>query len=164
MQVDHIAPVFHNMTESKANGIGRSKGHECLTNYMPSCRRCNFRKSDFSLENFRSQINDIKARLLRDAPNYRMALDYGLIQELSRPVVFYFETLSYVENAERLTKDSKADDSEDEKIMKNKKQITDKIEEIRKNQKGLLRQGRIEEANYWNESLRQLEWVLNENF
>lgn len=84
MQIDHINSVYR--AEIRHQGVD-----ECLNNYMPSCRQCNFYKSTFTLEKFRERISDTLMRNLQKNFNYRLALKYGLIKEDIKPIKFYFE-------------------------------------------------------------------------
>lgn len=91
MQVDHITPRWHTLSEEQANKANLVKGTHYIDNLNPSCARCNKWKSTYSLERFRNVIETSLDRLNRDSPNYRLALDYGLITEIRKPIVFYFE-------------------------------------------------------------------------
>lgn len=77
MQVDHIKAVY----------LG---GDNDFDNLLPACRSCNFYKNTYDLENFRQEIHSIPSRLPREFI-YKVALDYGLIEETGKEVVFYFE-------------------------------------------------------------------------
>ena len=44
--------------------------------------------------------------------------------------------------------------------MKTEEEIEKEIEDIKRNQEGLERQGRYEEAKHWNDILYYLNWVL----
>ena len=77
MQVDHLHSVYRGGT----NGID---------NLMPSCSMCNFYKSTYTLAEFRRQLGLIKGRLEKDYI-YRLALKYGLVEEKSVDIQFYFE-------------------------------------------------------------------------
>lgn len=90
--VDHIEPHWHCMTEVEAEKYGVKKGSNEIENLNPSCPRCNRWKSTFTVDMFREQISKQTERLRRDSSNYRMALDYGTIKEISKGVKFYFET------------------------------------------------------------------------
>lgn len=80
MQVDHVVSLYwHN-------------GDEDIKNYLPACRMCNFYKSTLTIEKFRKQIETVVERLEK-VFIYRLAKNYGLIQEIRRPVEFYFEKL-----------------------------------------------------------------------
>lgn len=91
--VDHIEARWHNMNQSDAQRLGMKKGDDCIENYNPACPRCNNWKGTWTLEQFRIEISEQIKRLIAYSSNYRMAKDYGLIQETGTPVVFYFETI-----------------------------------------------------------------------
>lgn len=78
MQIDHLIPIH--------NG-----GADDISNYMPSCRMCNFYKSTMSVEKFREQLSLIPGRLGDRTFIYKLANKYGLIQETEKPIVFYYE-------------------------------------------------------------------------
>lgn len=86
MQVDHINSVYRAIYIH--NGVD-----ECLSNYMPSCRQCNFYKSTFTLERFKERITDTLIPNLQKNFNYKLALKYGLISENIKPVKFYYERI-----------------------------------------------------------------------
>lgn len=90
--VDHIVPKFRNWDEQTLKGFNRERGKDTISNYNPSCPRCNKWKSTLSIEEFRREISMQIERLKRDSPSFRMALDYGLIKETETKVKFYFET------------------------------------------------------------------------
>lgn len=91
MQVDHVQSVYantdyeHVMTEQEMYS---------LENYMPACRQCNFYKSTFDLEAFRSRLTEVLMKNLQKEFNYKLALKYGLITENIKPIQFYFEKLN----------------------------------------------------------------------
>ena len=78
MQVDHIQSVYW------------YNGANDIENYNPACRMCNFYKSTMSVEDFREQLGKILSRLEKTFI-YRVAKRYGVIQEVEKPIVFYFE-------------------------------------------------------------------------
>lgn len=84
MQVDHIDSVY------RAEYEGRET-NDNIVNYMPSCRACNFYKGVYSIEQFRSNIENILIRKLHKDFNYKMLVNYGMIHEDLKPVLFYFE-------------------------------------------------------------------------
>lgn len=83
MQVDHINSVYRAVYMHE--GVD-----ECINNYMPSCRQCNFYKSTFTLEEFRKRLSGITERLEKTFI-YRLAKKYGLIEEHDKEIQFYFE-------------------------------------------------------------------------
>lgn len=80
MQVDHL--------ESYWKG-----GEDDISNYMPSCRRCNHYKRGNSLEGWRKMIEKIPEKLRRNEYLYRVALDYKLVEPTPHEIKFYFEIL-----------------------------------------------------------------------
>lgn len=91
MQVDHIEPHWHNMSEEYCEERGIDKGDHDIDNFMPACARCNRWKSTFTIEKFREQIVAQHERVKRDKAGYRLMLDYGLVEPTGNDVVFYFE-------------------------------------------------------------------------
>jgi len=98
MQVDHIEPHWHTLTEDQALKVGIKKGSHDLENLNPSCARCNKWKSTFSLESFRKVVETSLDRLERDTPNFRLARDFGLLKTNKEEVKFYFEIINNEEN------------------------------------------------------------------
>jgi 5-methylcytosine-specific restriction endonuclease McrA len=91
MQVDHIQPHWHTITEQESKKYNITKGSHDIENLNPSCSRCNKWKSTYSLEVFRNVIETSLMRLERDTPNFRLARDYGLLTETPKRIKFYFE-------------------------------------------------------------------------
>lgn len=98
MQVDHIVSVYINEYFSMGN---RKQIKDVLTddelnsisNFMPSCRACNFYKGTSSLESFRKNLSTMLYRNLKDNFNYKLLKKYELISENIHPVKFYFEEM-----------------------------------------------------------------------
>lgn len=78
MQVDHMQPVYFG-------------GDNSFNNLLPACRSCNFYKSTYNVDKFRQQIGLITSRLPKELI-YRIALDYGIVEETGKEVIFYFES------------------------------------------------------------------------
>ena len=78
MQVDHIYSVYW------------YNGANDIENYNPACRMCNFYKSTMPIEDFREQLGKLTSRL-ENIFIYHLAKKYGLIQEVEKPIKFYFE-------------------------------------------------------------------------
>ncbi len=91
MQVDHIDNYWHADSKEYLEERGMTKGAHEESNFNPSCARCNRWKGTFTIEQFRKEISLQLDRLHRDSSNYRMAFDYGMIQENRKPIKFYFE-------------------------------------------------------------------------
>ncbi len=81
MQVDHKTPLYWH------------GGEDDISNYMPACRACNFYKSTLTLEKFREQLQTIPERLEKEFI-YRLAKNYEILEELDKPIKFYFETIN----------------------------------------------------------------------
>ncbi|MCK9569907.1 HNH endonuclease [Candidatus Pacearchaeota archaeon] len=62
-----------------------------VANLNPSCERCNRWKQTYSIEQFRKEIELQVERLRRTQAGFRLAEDFGIIQERNTAVVFYFE-------------------------------------------------------------------------
>ena len=94
MQVDHIQPHWHTITEQESKKYNITKGSHDIENLNPSCSRCNKWKSTYDLEQFRKVIETSLMRLNRDTPNFRLARDYGLLTETPKQIKFYFEIIN----------------------------------------------------------------------
>lgn len=100
MQIDHIIPqemyikhvrnkfriptFLSHLTEADMN-------HD--DNLNPSCRVCNKWKSCHDLELFRRELSEQVKRLNERSSNYRIVKKYNQIEEVVKPIVFYFETI-----------------------------------------------------------------------
>ena len=84
MQVDHVESVYWADIRGK-------EVDDSISNYMPSCRMCNFYKDIGTIEQFRNRLTDTLMRNVRRPFDYRLALKYGLIKEEIKPIKFYFE-------------------------------------------------------------------------
>jgi 5-methylcytosine-specific restriction endonuclease McrA len=65
-----------------------------LDNQMPACASCNINKHSGSLEDFRQLIQGFKKHLNEISTQYKISKRYGLVVEVDKPVVFYFETIT----------------------------------------------------------------------
>ena len=91
--IDHIDPQWHNLSEEEAKRIGVKKGTHEIENLNPSCPRCNRWKSTWNIEQFREEIRLQIQRLNKYSSSYRMAKDYGLVEEKNITVKFHFEKI-----------------------------------------------------------------------
>ena len=78
MQVDHFLPL-------------RCGGADELYNMVPSCRMCNENKGKYTVNQFRHNIENVPWKLCRDFKGYLIAKKYGIIKEVKKPIVFYYE-------------------------------------------------------------------------
>lgn len=67
---------------------------DTVENMNPACAPCNIDKHSMTLENWRQIIAGSNAVLRRDVSTFRRAVRYGLIAQVEKPVVFFFETLT----------------------------------------------------------------------
>ena len=98
--VDEIEPVRRNWKYERVGGEWKKKYTDCqhperfnLENQNPACASCNINKHSDSLEEFRQNIAAYMKHLNEVSTQYKIAKRYGLVQEIEKPVVFYFETI-----------------------------------------------------------------------
>jgi len=104
MQVDHIRPKsrfsvgsFHRIPKYHVDDI---------QNLNPSCRVCNYWKHNFTLDEFRHEIESQPKRLMRDSGKFRFAEKHKMVKITNNPVIFYFDlmkefpSISDVQNGE----------------------------------------------------------------
>lgn len=60
-------------------------------NLFPSCRACNIDKHATSLEMWRKQMQDRVGVCRRNYSAFRHAERFGLVQEIHKPIIFWFE-------------------------------------------------------------------------
>lgn len=64
-----------------------------IENQNPACASCNINKHSMSLEEFRNLIAGFRKHLNEANTQYKISKRYGLVMEVEKPVVFYFETV-----------------------------------------------------------------------
>lgn len=79
-------------TKLVQSGYHKPENH-VLENMMPSCSSCNINKGSKDLEMFRTSLQKGVESLNKYHAQYKMAKRFGLIVEVPKTVVFYFETL-----------------------------------------------------------------------
>ncbi|WP_392564337.1 HNH endonuclease signature motif containing protein [Orbus wheelerorum] len=96
---DHIEPIYRKL-ELKFNGskvIAKQTGEsfkpefDCIDNLFPSCPQCNRFKSVYSVEQFREKLQKQVDIARKYSSGFRLAEKYGLVTEVSKSIVFYFE-------------------------------------------------------------------------
>lgn len=65
-------------------------GTDELSNLMPACRQCNFRKGEETVETFRQDLRKQAAGEMKRF-QARQSADYGQIEYHDHPITFYFE-------------------------------------------------------------------------
>lgn len=104
--VDHVEPcrriISTEMVEQPQGVFPRFKRVDKLVgysnpdanhidNYMPSCPSCNINKHGGTIEEFRMLIKGFKKHLNEINTQYKISKRYGLVVEVDKPIVFYFE-------------------------------------------------------------------------
>lgn len=97
--VDEIEPVRRHYDFSyekkKMEFVGMAHPERMtIENQNPACASCNINKHSMSLEEFRQLISGFMKHLNGVNTQYKIAKRYGLVEETSKPVIFYFETLT----------------------------------------------------------------------
>lgn len=118
MQIDHFVPLLRGWSDEyiKAENSPESyaiwveilkkegmaiptyeeykivRGKDDISNYMPACRACNFRKGTSNIETFRKEI-ELQAERLMATFQGRMSAAYGLIEYKPHKIEFYFEKM-----------------------------------------------------------------------
>jgi 5-methylcytosine-specific restriction endonuclease McrA len=73
--------------------------NDTLDNLFPACRACNIDKHASSLEGWRRQLQDRVGVCRRNYSAFRHAERFGLVTEINKPVVFWFEQTSLKRDA-----------------------------------------------------------------
>jgi hypothetical protein len=66
--------------------------NDVLENLFPACVACNVDKHTATLEDWRNSLKLRPSFARRYSSAFRFAERFGLVQEIKKPVVFYFET------------------------------------------------------------------------
>lgn len=98
MQMDHIIPKFRGDTDASLERSGIIRGTDDYDNLMPSCGPCNKRKSTFSIEEFRKQLEACYDRMMLYNANFRQMVRYGQIKKEFNNYEFYFEKIDGTTN------------------------------------------------------------------
>lgn len=86
---DHIEPLDRHLLTKIPNRPEK----DTIENTNPSCASYNNYKHSFSLGTFRKEISQL-VRRLNEKSQYKTSKRYGLVIEVDKPVVFYFEQLA----------------------------------------------------------------------
>jgi len=77
-----------------ADGTCAHLERDTMENYLPACASCNINKGGADVETFRYCIENGVQSMHKQHAQYRMGKRFGLIVEIDKPVIFYFETLT----------------------------------------------------------------------
>lgn len=87
--VDHIEPIIRDLKDSSKCEYPE---RDILSNFNPSCPRCNILKSSLSIEQFRVNIAKMVESLNKYSVQYQVSSRYNLVKETNNDVIFFFET------------------------------------------------------------------------
>lgn len=85
---DHVAPIYRGWMKDKRPEWA---GKDVEENLFPACPRCNLWKKTFTVDQFRAEIAMQVDRLRRDSAAFRLAEDFGVVEQTEKPIVFWFE-------------------------------------------------------------------------
>lgn len=96
---DHVEPVLREWWKRREYWKQRNEGkagllcpeNDNIDNLFPSCAPCNIDKHATPLELWRKQIEDRVDVCRRNYSAFRHAERFGLLKEIKKPVVFWFE-------------------------------------------------------------------------
>ena len=100
---DHFKPIRRNNPNYK--GYENPCEHperDTEENKVPACASCNMMKSSMDIEGFRQVVEGFVSSLNEYSTQYKFAKKYGLVVEVKKPVLFWFEA-----NKDRLSGVSK---------------------------------------------------------
>lgn len=90
MQVDHLQPKWHNLSDEDCERKGIDRGTDDESNLMPACRACNYYKHTSTLDGFRVRLTVLQSNVM-ESFNARLALKYQMIALQPWDGKFYFE-------------------------------------------------------------------------
>lgn len=96
MQVDHLVPRWHNLTDEQCRRYGIQRGSDDEDNLMPSCRACNYYKQTYSLKDFRTRLQGLTANCVKSY-DVRLAMRYGMVKLEPWDGLFWFEKMKMQE-------------------------------------------------------------------
>jgi len=97
MQVDHIVPKYGFERRLSAKKILMPDFLQHIDNvnhpdnFNPSCRQCNFYKSEMSIEAFRIQLATTLKQNIEKPFQFRLGMKYGMVEIKEWDNKFYFE-------------------------------------------------------------------------
>jgi 5-methylcytosine-specific restriction endonuclease McrA len=91
MQVDHLIPLRRGDSDEFLERHHLVRGTDDMDNLMPSCRSCNFRKGEMTLDDFRKELVLQRDRIVMGSFQVRQSLDYGLLLWGITKIRFFFE-------------------------------------------------------------------------
>lgn len=90
LTLDHVIPIYRNQLAEQLIFKNIIKGENKVSNLYPCCDRCNYNKGDYTLEEWRSQIQ-IEIDIVKNLKHYKFLDQRHAVKIYRDPVVFYFE-------------------------------------------------------------------------
>lgn len=94
----HISPIIPTETVITETGNLKKINNE-VENKLPSCVACNLSRIQLShgektmtLDKFKASLLFSFETMLKENPDYKKAIRYGLITETKKKIIFYFES------------------------------------------------------------------------
>lgn len=87
-----------NFSSFQVDHFDHDKNNNHISNLNPSCRVCNFYKSDLPIEDFRKRITSILYVIQHKTPKSKLLSAYNLIDYNPAKIVFYFEKFQQCRN------------------------------------------------------------------
>ncbi|CAM9381876.1 HNH endonuclease [Acinetobacter bereziniae] len=85
---DHLNAVVRDLKTGKPS----KPENDVIENLVPACTACNHNKRSMSLEAWRDLLAHYRdVQIIRDCPQVRHLMRFGLIEFIQKPIVFYFE-------------------------------------------------------------------------
>ncbi|MBJ8474363.1 HNH endonuclease [Acinetobacter bereziniae] len=85
---DHLNAVVRDLQTGKPS----KPENDVIENLVPACTACNHNKRSMSLEAWRDLLTHYRdVQIIRDCPQVRHLMRFGLIEFVQKPVVFHFE-------------------------------------------------------------------------
>ncbi|WEE40984.1 HNH endonuclease signature motif containing protein [Acinetobacter sp. TAC-1] len=85
---EHLEAVKRDLKTGKP----KRPENDVIENLMPACTACNYNKRSMPLEAWRDLLAHYRdVQIIRDCPQVRHLMRFGLIEFVQKPVVFHFE-------------------------------------------------------------------------
>lgn len=85
---DHLNAVVRDIQTGKPS----KPENDVIENLVPACTACNHNKRSMSLEAWRDLLAHYRdVQIIRDCPQARHLMRFGLIEFIQKPIVFHFE-------------------------------------------------------------------------
>lgn len=87
---DHLNAVVRDLKTGKPS----KPENDVIENMVPACTACNHNKRSMSLESWRDLLTHYRdVQIIRDCPQVRHLMRFGLIEFVQKPVVFHFKKM-----------------------------------------------------------------------